>query len=118
LCSIEFTQHTDFDAIAEYLSAYYPQDLQTLYSDMADYHEKLGRALGAPREMLSESPGAGRPEFSSLGIVDNVLRKSYTGCMGTFEVVDWPLAVQAVIRALQIHLWTWHGRIHLFMQLH
>jgi hypothetical protein len=53
----------------------------------------------------------------SLGIVDNVLRKSYTGCMGTLEVVDWLFAVQAVIRPLQIHLWTWDGRMHLSCSL-
>ncbi|KAL3496549.1 hypothetical protein BJX62DRAFT_250358 [Aspergillus germanicus] len=112
-CSIEFTEHADFDAVAEYLSTYYAQDLQPLYSHMVDYHQKLGRILSAPMEVLNESPGAARPEFSSLGIVDNFLQQTYTGTMGTFEVVDWSLAVAAVIRPLQIHLWTWNGRMHL-----
>jgi hypothetical protein len=31
--------------------------------------------------------------------------------MGIFEVVDWSLAVAAVIRPLQIHLRTWNGRM-------
>ncbi|KAL3454598.1 hypothetical protein BJX65DRAFT_301234 [Aspergillus insuetus] len=112
-CSIEFKEHADYDAVAEYLSAYYRQDLQPVYSHMLDYHKKLGRILSAPIEVLNESPGAARPEFSSLGIVDNFLQQSYTGRMGTFEVVDWSLAVAAVIRPLQIHLWTWNGRMHL-----
>jgi hypothetical protein len=112
-CSIEFTEHIDFDAVAEYLSAYYGQDLEPLYNHITDYHLKLGRILSAPMEVLNESPGAARPEFSSLGIVDNFIQQSYTGAMGTFEVVDWSLAVAAVIRPLQIHLWTWNGRMHL-----
>jgi hypothetical protein len=51
-CSIEFKEHADFDAVADYLSAYYGQDLQPLYSHMVDYHQKIGRILSAPMECL------------------------------------------------------------------
>lgn len=104
---------TDFDTVANSLTAHYQCSLTPLWSLMPFYVQTIGAMLAAPIEIANQAPGAAHPELSSLGVIEDRLPTVHDGPAATVEIKDWWLGVQILDPILQTYLWTRDGEIHL-----